>query len=181
MLRIGYLAALSGLQVMLAWQLVPALALVLDRQLRLGSVADGWPAALQVLCAAAAAAGGALSLGFPSIALMRHAQRGPERFAGVPCWAVRATLAGAALLLLLGASMALDAWTGHRIDGGILASVAPLGPAGVAVMSSGALFGELLRRNRVARAADRSLPAEREAPRPHCGPAMASPRVRRAA
>lgn len=153
MLRACYLTALCGLQVLLAWQLVPPLAALLDRHLHLGTAGDGWHAAVEVLCAAAAAGGGALSLGFPSLALMRHAQRGAERFTGVPRTAVAVTLAGAALLLWPGALLVLQHGVAYPVDPRIGAAAAPFAPAGIALMSAGTLFGELLRRNRVPRTA----------------------------
>lgn len=148
MIRTLYITAIAALQVMLAWKVVPLVALALQQHIRLGTLPDGWPSIVQVATAAICVVGTGLALGYPSIALMRHAQRGAQRFAGVPAWTVALTFTGAALL---GVDAALQS-AAHLPDAGepvrLLAAALPLAPTAVALMSSGVLLGEILRRNR---------------------------------
>ncbi len=151
MMRVVYLAALAILQVMLAWQLVPTVALVLQEHIRLGTLPDGWPSILQVAAAAVCVVGAGLTLGYPSVALMRHAQRGAQRFAGLPAWTVLLTFAG---IVLLAGDAALRAFA-YAADvpqaARLIAAALPLAPTGVALLSAGVLMGEILRRNRPVR------------------------------
>jgi len=148
-IRRCYLAALCVLQIMLAWQLVPIIALVLMRHVPLGRAADGWPAVLEIASAALCVVGAGLSLAYPSIVLMRHAQRGPQRFAGLPIWAVVLTFSGCALLAVDGAVRMLAPWL-PIVQQRPLGAALPLAAPGVALMCAGALFAELLRRTRPA-------------------------------
>ena len=147
MIRHCYLAALCALQVMLAWQLVPITALVLTRHVPLGRAGDGIAAVAEIACAAVCVVGAGLTLAYPCIAIMRHLQRGEQRFTGLPRWAIGLTFAGAVLLALDGLVRGLGASL-PGLDQRPLASALPLAAPGVALMSAGALFGELLRRTR---------------------------------
>ena len=150
MLRPCYLAALCVLQVMLAWQLVPLVALVLTRHVPLGHAADGWPAVMEVASAALCVVGAGLTLSYPCIMLMRHIQRGAHRFAGLPRWAVVLMFLGCALLAMHFALRAAAPWL-PLFDDRPLGAMLPLAAPGVALMSAGALFAELLRRSRPTR------------------------------
>lgn len=150
MMRGCYLTALCVLQVMLAWQLVPIVALVLMRHVPLGHAADGWPAVMEVASAALCVIGSGLSLSYPCIVLMRHLQRGAERFAGVPRWAVALMFCGGALLGMHFAVRLAGPWL-PVVDGRPLATMVPLAAPGVALMSAGVLLAELLRRSRPTR------------------------------
>lgn len=146
MIRTCYLAALCVLQVMLAWHLVPIVALVLMRHVPLGRAADGWPAVMEIASAALCVVGAGLSLAYPCIVVMRHVQRGVQRFTGLPRWAVVLTFIGCALLAADAALRGLAPWLpmiDHRTPG----TMFPLAAPGVALMSAGALFAELLRRS----------------------------------
>lgn len=146
MIRTCYLAALCVLQVMLAWQLVPIVALVLMRHVPLGSAADGWPAVLEIACAAVCVVGAGLSLAYPCIIVMRHVQRGAQRFTGLPRWAVMLTLIGGTLLAADAALRTL-APSLPMLDQRTLGAMFPLAAPGTALMSAGALLAELLRRS----------------------------------
>ena len=150
MIRTCYLLALCVLQVMLAWQLVPIVALVLLRHIPLGRAADGWPAILEIACAAVCVVGAGLSLAYPCIVVMRHVQRGVQRFSGLPRWAVVLTFIGCALLGADAALRTLGPWL-PLVDHRTLGAMLPLAAPGVALMSAGALFAELLRRSRPTR------------------------------
>ena len=65
---------------MLAWQLVPIVALVLMRHVALGHAADGWPAVAEIASAAMCVIGPGLTLASPCIVMMPHMQR----FTGLP-------------------------------------------------------------------------------------------------
>ena len=164
MLRTIYLVAIAALQAMLAWQLVPRVAAILQRELPLGGVPDGWPAVAQVGCAALCVAGAGLCLGCPSVVLMRHLQRGPERYRALPRWTVLLTLAGAVLLTLDGGLRLVPA-TLTRAAAKLPVDALPLGATGVALMSAGALLGEILRRNRPLRVPSQRVVVERGAGR----------------
>ncbi|HZQ63124.1 MAG TPA: hypothetical protein VFC24_17340 [Casimicrobiaceae bacterium] len=147
MIRRCYLAALVALQVMLAWQLVPVVAIVLTRHVPLGRSGDGLGAVLEIACAVICVVGAGLALSFPCVAIMRHVQRGVQRFTGLPHWAVALTFSGTALLLVEGVMRAVDTWA-PMADQRPVASVLPLAAPGVALMSSGVLLAEMLRRTR---------------------------------
>ncbi|MDQ6619142.1 MAG: hypothetical protein M3Z31_05505 [Pseudomonadota bacterium] len=151
MLRRCYLLALCVLQVMFAWQLVPAIAVLLTRHVPLGHAADGWPAVLEITAAALSVTGAGLALSYPCIVIMRHVQRGVQRFSGLPRWAVTLTLLGTALLSIEGAVRLFGPWL-PLVDERPLRSMLPLATPGVALMCAGALLAELLRRSRPARA-----------------------------
>ncbi|MEP7206718.1 MAG: hypothetical protein ABI920_07255, partial [Casimicrobiaceae bacterium] len=151
-IRSLYIAAIVVLQVMLAWKLVPIIALGLQQHIRLGTLPDGWPSILQVTGAAACVVGTGLALGYPSVALMRHVQRGVQRFVGLPPWTIALTFMGLALLGMDAALRALARLPGSEAAEELLAAALALGPTGVALMSAGVLLGEILRRNRPMRA-----------------------------
>lgn len=154
MLRTIYLLVVAALQAMLAWQVVPRVAALLQRELALGGVPDGWPALAQVGCAALSVAGAGLCLGYPSVVLMRHLQRGPERYHALPRWTVLLTLAGGAFLALAGALRLVPA-TVPAAAAGQPGDAMPLGATGIALACAGALLGEVLRRNHPLRAPSR--------------------------
>ncbi len=139
-----YLAALALLQVMLAWHLVPVLAGLLTRHVPLGHASGGAAAVAEVGCAALSVLGTGVALAYPCIVLMRHVQRGAQRFCGLPPWAVAMTLAGSALL----ATHGFVQWLGPMRSN---AMPLPLAAPGIALMSAGALLAELLRRSRPTR------------------------------
>jgi len=139
-----YLAALGVLQVMFAWHLVPVLAALLSRHVPLGYAAGGVAAVAEVACAAVSVLGTGIALAYPCIVVMRHVQRGAQRFCGVPAWAVAITLLGSGLLATHGA-LHLFRPT-HAVT-----ALLPLAAPGVALMAAGALLGELLRRSRPTR------------------------------
>lgn len=142
-----YQGTLVVLQLALGLELAPPLAQALRRGLALGALADpvlGW---VQGAAAIAAIGGGALALSFPLLALLRHRQRGPLRFGGLPRWAVAlAVTGGAAFALgaLLHATVPLLA-ADARVASVLMAR--PLRFAGLASMAAGVLWAELLRRS----------------------------------
>lgn len=150
LMRPCYLAALCVLQLMLAWQFVPIVALVLMRHVPLGHAADGWAAVTEVASAALCVVGAGLTLSYPCIALMRHVQRGAQRFTGLPRWALVLVFAGGALLAMHFALRVAAPWL-PLVDERPLTAMLPLAAPGVALMSAGALFAELLRRTRPTR------------------------------
>jgi len=150
MMRRCYLVALCVLQVMLAWQLVPIVALVLMRHVPLGHAADGWPAVAEIASAAMCVIGSGLTLAYPCIVMMRHVQRGAQRFTGLPRWAVALVFAGCVLLAMHFAIRFLSPWL-PRVDQRPISAMLPLAAPGVALMSAGVLFAELLRRSRPTR------------------------------
>jgi hypothetical protein len=129
---------------MLAWQVVPLIALLLTRHVPLGRAPDGLPAVLEVASAAVCVLGAGLTLSYPSIVIMRHVQRGAERFSGLPPWALVVTFTGGMLLGMHGMLHAFGLAHTSSIP-------FTLGAPGVALMSAGVLFAELLRRSRPAR------------------------------
>ncbi|MEO5700416.1 MAG: hypothetical protein ABIS17_10780 [Casimicrobiaceae bacterium] len=158
MIRGVYVAAIVVLQVMLAWKLVPIIALALQQHIRLGTLPDGWPSILQVTAAAICVVGTGLALGYPSVALMRHVQRGVQRFVGLPPWTIALTFAGLALILIDAALRAMARLPSSEAAAELLAATLPLGPTGIALMSAGVLLGEILRRNRPMRASSLEAP-----------------------
>lgn len=156
MTRRFYLVTLWVLQGALAWKLVPACAIVLLRELPVGSAAPGWPALTQVAAAGISVLGVAISLGFPGLAAMRHWQRGWQRFSGLPDWGVALALSGAGLFLMGVAMHLASPFAGGWAPGWADAVAVPAGalvPAGIALMSAGVLAAELLRRSVPAHAA----------------------------
>lgn len=141
-----YQIALVALQAALLAEIVPPLAQGLWRDVALGAFAGSPLALIQVGSAAAAIAGGALALAFPSFALLRHRQRGRARFGGMPRWSVALALAGA-VVFLLGAMLngvvpLLE--PNDRIA--VVLTARPVLNAGLALMAAGVLCGEVLRR-----------------------------------
>jgi len=147
MFRFAYQCALVALQLALLFELAPPVAQAVRRGIAFGAFPDGSLAAVQVLSALAAIAGGALTLAFPMFALARHVQRGRPRFGGLPRWAVVLALAGSAVFALgalLNAAVPLFAVDTRMA---VVLTARPLVNAGLAVMSAGVLCAELLRRS----------------------------------
>jgi hypothetical protein len=146
MIRRLYQIALVALQAALLVEIVPPLAQALWRDVALGTFADSALALAQFASAAAAIAGGALALAFPSFALLRHRQRGRLRFAGMPRWSVALALAGA-VVFLLGALLNGVVPLLEPSDGiAVMLTARPVLNAGLALMAAGVLCGEVLRR-----------------------------------
>jgi hypothetical protein len=91
-------------------------------------------------------AGKAVALAAPSLALLRHRQRGERRRSGIPRWSAVVAVAGAALFV----AAAVPWWLVRllpvewRVDA--LLATEPGAEAGAALMAAGALCAELLRR-----------------------------------
>ena len=95
MIRRLYQVTLIALQVALLAQIGPPLAQALRHGAAFGAFPHGALAVVQIASSVAAIGGGALVLAFPMFALLRHRQRGPIRFGGLPRWSVALALAGA--------------------------------------------------------------------------------------
>ena len=147
MVRRLYQVTLIALQIALLVQIGPPLAQALRDGAAFGAFPHGALAVVQVASSAAAIGGSALALAFPVFALLRHRQRGPIRFGGLPRWAVALALAGAAVFVL-GASLegAIPVLAaGDRMAAVLTAR--PLQNAGLALMAAGVLCAEVLRRS----------------------------------
>lgn len=147
MLRRLYLAALVALQLALLARVAPRLGHALRTDAALGALPGGLPALAQFAAAATAIVGVAAALVFPGVALLRHYQRGPIRFRGLPRWAVGLALAGA---VALGVGLALQGLIPLlprevRITAALVAR--PTQNAGLALAVAGTLCAELLRRS----------------------------------
>jgi hypothetical protein len=146
MIRRCYYASLLLLQLLLMVDAAPnwgrSVAAVTDAI----SPQGGGLAALALAGAGVTALCSAIVLAAPSLALLRHRQRGPRRFEGIPRWAADVTIGGA--LVYLAAS--LPWWFPRllpveiRVDA--LLACEPCLTAGVALMIGGATCAELLRR-----------------------------------
>jgi hypothetical protein len=147
MIRRLYLMTLLALQLALLMRVAPRLGHALHVDAAISALPGGWPAAAQLVIAAVAVIGVALALVFPGVAWLRHCQRGETRFRGLPRWAVKLTLAGAAAaaggLLLLGLPPLLPA----DLQIAVVLVAGPAQNAGLALMAAGALCAELLRRS----------------------------------
>ena len=147
MIRRLYLAALVALQLALLARVAPRLGHALHTDAALGALPGGLPALVQLAGAATAIVGVAVALVFPGVALLRHHQRGPIRFRGLPRWAVGLALAGAAAL---GVGLALQGLIPLlprevKITSALIAR--PTQNAGLALAVAGTLCAELLRRS----------------------------------
>jgi hypothetical protein len=147
MIRRLYLITLLALQLALLVRVAPRLGHALHVDAAIGALPGGWPVVAQFAIAAVAVIGVALALVFPGVAWLRHCQRGEARFRGLPRWAVKLTLVGAAVaaggLLLLGLAPLLPA----DLQSAIALVGRPAQNAGLALMAAGALCAELLRRS----------------------------------
>jgi hypothetical protein len=147
MLRHLYEGTLVVLQLALGLELAPPLAHALRRGLALGALGDPALGLIQGAAAIAAIGGGAFALSFPLLALLRHRQRGPLRFGGLPRWAVALAVTGGGVFAvgaLLHAAVPLLA-ADARMASVLMAR--PLRFAGLASMAAGVLWAELLRRS----------------------------------
>ena len=147
MLRHLYQCTLVMLQLALGLELAPSLAQGLRRGLAIGAFPDSVLGAIQGAAAITAIGAGALALSFPLVALLRHRQRGPLRFRGLPRGAVALALIGGivfglgALLQLAIPLVPADARLAAVLVGG------PVRYAGLASMAAGVLWAEMLRRS----------------------------------
>ena len=146
MIRRLYQITLVALQAALFVQIVPPLAQALRHGFALGAVTHDGFATIQLASATAAVGGGALALAFPLLALLRHRQRGPLRFDGLPRWSVALAVAGT-LIFLVGASLnaAVPLLTPESRMVAVL-TARPVQNAGLALMAAGVLCAEVLRR-----------------------------------
>lgn len=148
MFRHAYLGSLAALQVAITLHAAPPLVAPLSRLAGYAAVHGGAAGVLVLAMVAVAAAGAAVALSFPVLALARHLRRGPRRFAGVPATAAGFAVGGAALLASAAAVLAVTGslppeWRALAVHGGRAA-----GAAGFALGAAGVLVGELLRRNK---------------------------------
>ncbi len=142
-----YQWTLVALQLALGIELAPPLAQALRRGLALGAFPESPLGLVQGAAAVAAIGGGALALAFPLLALLRHRQRGPLRFDGLPRWAVAVALTGG---FAFAAGVALSVAVPLLAPDAQLATVLtarPLRHAGLALMAAGVLWAETLRRS----------------------------------
>ena len=95
MLRRAYLLALLVLQFALVTEVVPALAEALRLRAAIAQAGGSDDAILRLAVAMLGTIGGGIALVAPLFALLRHRQRGPLRFLGLPRWAVIGLVAGA--------------------------------------------------------------------------------------
>jgi hypothetical protein len=147
MVRRLYQATLLALQLALLVEVAPQIAIALALNAAFGAFPHGWPAIVHVASIAAAVVGGALTLAFPGIALLRHRQRGTLRFGGLPDWAVVLSLAGGTLFAL---GLAVNSIVPFLAPDARMAAVLTARPAldaGIALMAAGVLWAELLRRS----------------------------------
>ncbi len=142
MFRHAYLGSLAALQVAITLHAAPPLVAPLSRLAGYAAVHGGAAGVLVLAMVAVAAAGAAVALSFPVLALARHLRRGPRRFAGVPATAAGFAVGGAALLASAAAVLAVTGslppeWRALAVHGGRAAGAAgfALGAAGVLAAS----------------------------------------------
>ncbi len=147
MLRPAYLLTLASLQIAFAIGAVPPLTRMLSAQVSAAAIHGAVPAIAHLASCSLAALGLAIVLNFPAIALLRHLQRGVQRFRGVPNWAVTVALGGAMILVMAVAASAARPLL--PVDARAIATLIerPAFAAGIALMAAGALCAELLRRS----------------------------------
>ena len=147
MIRRLYQVTLIALQVALLAQIGPPLAQALRHGAAFGAFPHGALAVVQIASSVAAIGGCALVLAFPMFALLRHRQRGPIRFGGLPRWSVALALAGAIVYAVgtsLSGAVPLLA-PDDRMT--VVLSARPVLNAGIALMAAGVLCAEVLRRS----------------------------------
>jgi hypothetical protein len=142
-----YLGTLFMLQLALVTQVAPPLARMFKAHAMFASLHDGWTVAAHLAGLVLSVAGAALALQFPLLAIVRHTKRGAPRFAGLPRWAIRVAIAGAALFACALAITAIAAVLSDDARGALSAVARSAAVAGTAVMAAGALCAELLRRS----------------------------------
>ena len=148
-----YMATLSILQLGLIIELAPPLALALRADALAGLAPAGWPALLQLLAMSLAAAGTALALLFPGVALARHNRSGAMRFLGLPRWSIALAVAGVGVLVVATLALALASALPAGIRTSVLLIARPALSGGLALATGGVLCAELLRRSVPARSA----------------------------
>jgi len=147
--RTAYLAALAVLQVALAIDVAPRIAVMLvpGADVATGAV---WPAEAQMAAQAGAYAltigCTAVVLAFPTLALARHVERGRTRFLGLPRTGIRLAVSGALAYLLAHALASIAAASLTVTLAGVPTLAASLATGGLALMSAGVLTAEVLRR-----------------------------------
>jgi hypothetical protein len=147
MIRRLYLATLVFLQFALVVHLAPPLA----QSLRIGGAlalipGDGFALAY-LFTMALAATGVSIALAFPVIALARHRRRGALRFFGLPRWPVALAVAGSVAFACAMFALWAVPLLAPDSTAAVLALVRAGTTAGIALMASGVLAAELLRRS----------------------------------
>jgi hypothetical protein len=146
MARRLYFASLLVLQLSLMLDVAPYWGRSIAAGTDAISPQGGWLAALALAGTGVTALSSAIVLAAPSMALLRHRQRGPGHFDGVPRWAADIAIGGVAVYL----AASLPWWFPRllpveiRVDA--LLACEPCLTAGVALMIGGGLCAELLRR-----------------------------------
>jgi hypothetical protein len=147
MFRIAYLASLVVLQLALMSEVTPQVAEFIRVHAAILHAWDATTALLRLGVAGVAALGATIVVAAPSLALLRHHQRGALRYLGLPSWAVRGAIAGAVLFILsFAAPHALALVAGAGGDIWAMAEQ-PVRDAAIAMMGGGAVGAELLRRS----------------------------------
>jgi hypothetical protein len=146
MTRRLYCASLLLLQLLLVLDVAPRVGRSVAAVTDAASTQGGWLATLPLAGAGVTLLCCAVVLAAPSIALLRHRQRGPRRFDGIPRSAAGATIVGAVVY----GTASLPWWLVRllpveaRVD--TLLACEPCITAGMALMIGGATCAELLRR-----------------------------------
>lgn len=146
MTRRLYCASLLWLQLLLISDVVPPWGRFLAASTVTAALQDGWLAVLPMAGAGIALLASTLVLAAPSLALLRHRQRGPRRFDGVPRWAAALAIVGA----LVHVAASTPWWLARllpveaRVE--TLLACEPCLAAGLALMIGGGIGAELLRR-----------------------------------
>jgi hypothetical protein len=147
MLRLAYLVSLLVLQLALVTDIVPLLGESLRLRAAIAQAPDADAALLRFAIAGVGMIGASFVLATPLFALLRHRQRGPLRFAGLPGWAVMLAITGAGAY---GAGTTLAALL-SEFDlpwfDVLLSHERPIALAAIALMAGGALAAETLRRS----------------------------------
>jgi hypothetical protein len=150
MLRMFYFATLLTLQCALLVQAGPPLWRGLRLDTVVASAKTGQVDYAPLAVTGLAVLGVVLTLSFPTIASLRHCQRGEAHFCGLPRRAVAIAIAGAAILLIGSALQWLVPLSSvnWRLAVGVAARNAIT--AGAGLMTAGVLCAELLhRRDRI--------------------------------
>jgi hypothetical protein len=146
MIRRLYCASLLLLQLLLMVDVAPRWGRSIAAFTDAASPGYGWLAVLSLAGTGVTLLGCTVVLAAPSIALLRHQQRGPRRFDGVPRWAAGIAVVGAIVYV----AAVLPWWlvrllpVENRVD--TLLACEPCIAAGMALMIGGATCAELLRR-----------------------------------
>jgi hypothetical protein len=150
MLRMFYFATLFTLQCALLVKAGPPLWRGLRLDTVLASAKDGRVDYAPLAVTGLAVLGVVLTLSFPTIASLRHCQRGEAHFCGVPRWAVAIALAGAAILLIGYALQSLAPLSSINWRLAVSVTARNAITAGAGLMTAGVLCAELMhRRDRI--------------------------------